>query len=73
LPGQVIDEPCRTIADEQRERSDAMADMGVEAFKAANDERDPSDTPRSVAGSASWANASKAEGEGFEKPTGPLP
>jgi hypothetical protein len=33
----------KTIADEQRERSDAMAAKGVEAWKAEHDERGPDD------------------------------
>ena len=46
------DEPVRTVADEQRERSEAMQAEGVEAFKARLDERDPDERPRSVPGAA---------------------
>jgi hypothetical protein len=44
------EEPVRTVAQEQRERSEAMAEEGVERFKARGDERDPRDRPRTVAG-----------------------
>lgn len=44
------EEPVRTIAQEQRERSEAMAEEGVERFKARHDQRDPGDRPRTVAG-----------------------
>ena len=44
------EEPVRTIAQEQRERSEDMAEEGVERFKARRDERDPRDRPRTVAG-----------------------
>jgi hypothetical protein len=40
----------RTIADEQRERSEELQDKGVETAKAEQDERDPADKPRQVAG-----------------------
>ena len=38
-----VEPPVKTIADEQRERSDAMAAKGVEAWKAEHDERGPDD------------------------------
>jgi hypothetical protein len=44
------EEPVRTVAQEQRERSEAMAEEGVERFKARSDTRDPRDRPRTVAG-----------------------
>jgi hypothetical protein len=44
------EEPVRTIAQEQRERSEAMAEEGVERFKARGDSRDPRDRPRTVPG-----------------------
>jgi hypothetical protein len=44
------EEPVRTIAQEQRERSEDMAEEGVERYKARLDERDPRDRPRTVAG-----------------------
>jgi hypothetical protein len=50
----------RTIADEQRERSDKMQAEGVERVKARLDERDPNEKPRSVPGVHKTA-ASEAE------------
>lgn len=44
------DPPVRTAADEQRERSQDIEAKGVEAVKAAHDERDPKDRPQAVAG-----------------------
>lgn len=44
------EEPVRTIAQEQRERSEDMAEEGVERFKARRDDRDPRDRPRTVPG-----------------------
>ena len=44
------DEPVRTAAQEQRERSEDMAEEGVERRKARLDERDARDRPRTVAG-----------------------
>ena len=44
------EEPVVTVAQEQRERSEAMAEEGVERFKARSDTRDPRDRPRTVAG-----------------------
>jgi hypothetical protein len=43
-------EPARTIADEQRERSEDIQRQGVEAWKAERDERDPDEKPRQVSG-----------------------
>ena len=40
----------RTIADEQRERSDEIAAMGVEKYKQSIDQRRPEDRPKTVAG-----------------------
>ena len=40
----------RTIADEQRERSDEIAAMGVEKYKQSIDMRAPEDRPKAVAG-----------------------
>lgn len=51
-----VDEPVRTVADEQRERSEAMQAEGVEAFKARLDER-----PRSVPGAGFRHAAGEAE------------
>jgi hypothetical protein len=44
------DEPVLTAAQEQRQRSEEMAEEGVERRKARLDERDPRDRPRTVAG-----------------------
>jgi hypothetical protein len=44
------DPPVKTIADEQRQRSDEVAAEGVEKVKARLDQRDPKDRPRAVAG-----------------------
>jgi hypothetical protein len=44
------EEPVRTIAQEQRERSEEMTEEGIERRKARLDERDPRDRPRTVAG-----------------------
>ena len=44
------EEPVVTAAQEQRERSEAMQEEGVERFKARGDDRDPRDRPRTVAG-----------------------
>jgi hypothetical protein len=44
------EEPVVTAAQEQRERSEAMQEEGVERFKSRRDERDPRDRPRTVAG-----------------------
>lgn len=44
------EEPVRTVAQEQRERSEDMAEEGVERFKARRDDRDPRDRPRTVPG-----------------------
>jgi hypothetical protein len=43
-------EAVQTIADEQRERSAEIEDMGVEAWKAAGDERPASEKQKTVAG-----------------------
>jgi hypothetical protein len=40
----------RTIADEQRERSEEIAAMGVEKYKQSIDMRAPEDRPKQVAG-----------------------
>ena len=56
-----VDEPVRTVADEQRERSEAMQAEGVEAFKARLDERDPNERPRSVPGAGFRPAAGEAE------------
>jgi hypothetical protein len=42
--------PVRTIADEQRERSDEIAKMGVEAYKRSIDQRKDEDKPKPVPG-----------------------
>jgi len=44
------EEPVVTAAQEQRERSEAMQEEGIERFKARRDDRDPRDRPRTVAG-----------------------
>jgi hypothetical protein len=44
------EEPVVTAAQEQRERSEAMQEEGIERFKARTDDRDPRDRPRTVAG-----------------------
>lgn len=44
------EEPVVTVAQEQRERSEDIAEEGVERRKARLDERDPRDRPRTVAG-----------------------
>jgi hypothetical protein len=45
-----IPQSDRTIADEQRERSDEIAAMGVEKYKQSIDMRSPEDRPKAVAG-----------------------
>jgi hypothetical protein len=40
------DPPVRTIADEQRERSQMVQDKGVETVKAEQDQRAPADKPK---------------------------
>jgi hypothetical protein len=40
---ELEDEPARTIADEQRERSAELQDKGVERVKEEGDQRDPED------------------------------
>ena len=57
------EEPVVTVAQEQRERSEAMQAEGVERFKARGDDRDPDDRPRSVPG----VGFRPAAGEGFDK------
>jgi hypothetical protein len=47
---QAPDEPVRTIADEQRERSAEIEAMGVEAWKAAHDERSQEEEQHQVPG-----------------------
>ena len=42
--------PVETIADEQRERSAEIEEQGVDAWKAAQDERDPDEKPKVVPG-----------------------
>jgi hypothetical protein len=44
------DPPVKTIADEQRERSEEIQRIGVEAFKAKFDTRDPEAKQQPVAG-----------------------
>ena len=44
------EEPVRTIAQEQRERSEDMAEEGIERVKARLDQRDPRERPRTVPG-----------------------
>ena len=44
--------PVETIADEQRERSAEIEEQGVDAWKAAHDERDPDEEPKVVPGVA---------------------
>jgi hypothetical protein len=56
-----VAEPVKTVAEEQRERSEAMQAQGVEAFKASHDERDPNERPRSVAGVGARQAAGEAE------------
>lgn len=43
-------EPCRTIADEQRERSEEIQAMGVQAWIDAHDQRNPENQQQQVAG-----------------------
>ena len=64
------DPPVKTVADEQRERSQQIADMGVEAFKAEGDQRDEADKPKQVAGvsptsveAGSWAGSTRSTPE----------
>ena len=45
-----VEPPVRTIADEQRERSEEMQKQGIDAWKAAHDERDPDEKPKVVPG-----------------------
>jgi hypothetical protein len=70
-------QPVRTIADEQRERSDQIAREGVEKWKADHDERSPDDKPKQVPGvsprqndpgapapeGASWAGSTRSTPE----------
>jgi hypothetical protein len=44
------EEAVLTVAQEQRERSEAMQEEGVERYKARLDDRDPRDRPRTVPG-----------------------
>ena len=50
VEGAAAEPPVRTIADEQRERSDEIAAMGTDAWVKAHDERDPEAKPKAVAG-----------------------
>lgn len=61
LPAPHVAEPVVTIVDEQRARSDEIASMGVEAWKAAHDERDPADKPQTVAGVSTQGDAKTLE------------
>jgi hypothetical protein len=56
-----VDEPVVTIAQEQRARSEAMQEEGVERFKARGDDRDPNERPRSVPGVGFRPAAGEAE------------
>lgn len=47
---QAQEEPVLTVAQEQRERSEAMQEEGVERYKARLDDRDPRERPRTVPG-----------------------
>lgn len=47
---QAQEEPVLTVAQEQRARSEDMQAEGVERYKAARDDRDPRDRPRTVPG-----------------------
>ena len=42
--------PVLTVADEQRERSAEIQRVGIDAWKAAHDERGPDDKPKQVPG-----------------------
>ena len=42
--------PVETIADEQRARSEEIEEQGVDAWKAAHDERSPDEKPKVVPG-----------------------
>jgi hypothetical protein len=42
--------PVKTIADEQRERSEEMQGEGMQAWKDEHDERDPDEKPKTVPG-----------------------
>jgi hypothetical protein len=63
--------PVRTIADEQRERSDQMMAIGVQAWMAQFDQRDPSAQPHAVEGvsnteveeGGSWAGSTRSTPE----------
>ena len=55
------DEPVVTVAQEQRARSEAMQEEGVERFKARGDDRDPNERPRSVPGVGFRPAAGEAE------------
>ena len=50
VEGAAAEPPVRTIADEQRERSDEIAAMGTAAWVEAHDEREPDAKPKAVAG-----------------------
>jgi hypothetical protein len=45
-----LEPPARTIADEQRERSEEMLKQGVDAWKAEHDERSADEKPKVVPG-----------------------
>jgi hypothetical protein len=45
-----VEPPVRTIADEQRERSEEIMREGLDKWKAAHDERGPDDKPKVVPG-----------------------
>jgi hypothetical protein len=67
-------EPVRTIADEQRERSEEIQRQGVEAWKAAHDERGPDDKPKPVPGVSPRVNDPGApEGASWEGSTRSTP
>lgn len=55
------DEPVVTVAQEQRARSEALQEEGVERFKARTDDRDPNERPRSVPGVGFRPAAGEAE------------
>jgi hypothetical protein len=66
--------PVRTIADEQRERSDQIARQGVEKWKAERDERGPDDKPKQVPGVSPRVNDPGAPPpEGASDPGPPPP
>ncbi len=63
-----VEPPVRTIADEQRERSDAMAAEGIDAWKAEHDERDADEKQPKVVPGVSHRPVEESEIRGNSTP-----